>query len=556
MKKLKGIIVSSGIAIGSAKIVDRVKLQIKKKSIQHHEIEDELIKFEKSVEHVVKDIDNLIEDISQTENKEILTTHKMILQDPEFSKSIINLVSKELLSLEQAINDHFTDIVKLFNKMENKYYAERAHDYEDVAYRLLGHILKQKTDNLNKLDENSILIMRNISPSGITRVFEKKIKGLCTEKGSKTSHSSIIARSMNLPTLVGIPGLLDSVQEDQQVIIDGNDGQIIISPDKETLSYYKKKLAMETAEWEKLQEIINLESKTKDGKKITLMSNIEIPVETRQVVNFKSEGIGLFRTEFLFLDREELPSENEQYRIYKNIAEKIAPFPLVIRTIDVGGDKLSKILNIENEANPNLGCRGIRFSLEHHPIFKIQIKAILRANIYGNVKIMFPMISGVGEVIKAKKVIEQCKKELENKNVEFNGNIQIGSMIEIPSAALTSDLISEECDFLSIGTNDLVQYTLAVDRDNDAVESYYDPYHRSVIQLIKMTIDNAHQKGIKVALCGELASEKDFIPILIGLGIDELSVSPGRLLTTKKEILNCESKKCEKSSEGILNKKR
>ena len=556
MKKLKGIIVSSGIAIGSAKIVDRVKLQIKKKSIQHHEIEDELIKFEKSVEHVVKDIDNLIEDISQTENKEILTTHKMILQDPEFSKSIINLVSKELLSLEQAINDHFTDIVKLFNKMENKYYAERAHDYEDVAYRLLGHILKQKTDNLNKLDENSILIMRNISPSGITRVFEKKIKGLCTEKGSKTSHSSIIARSMNLPTLVGIPGLLDSVQEDQQVIIDGNDGQIIISPDKETLSYYKKKLAMETAEWEKLQEIINLESKTKDGKKITLMSNIEIPVETRQVVNFKSEGIGLFRTEFLFLDREELPSENEQYRIYKSIAEKIAPFPLVIRTIDVGGDKLSKILNIENEANPNLGCRGIRISLEHHPIFKIQIKAILRANIYGNVKIMFPMISGVGEVIKAKKIIEQCKKELENENVEFNGNIQIGSMIEIPSAALTSDLISEECDFLSIGTNDLVQYTLAVDRDNDAVESYYDPYHRSVIQLIKMTIDNAHQKGIKVALCGELASEKDFIPILIGLGIDELSVSPGRLLTTKKEILNCESKKCEKSSEGILNKKR
>jgi len=552
MKKLKGIIVSSGIAIGLAKIIEKEKLQIKKKSIQHYEIEDELLKFEKSVEHVNKDIDNLIEDISHPENKKILTTHKMILQDPEFSKSITNLVSKELVSLEQAINDHFTDIVKLFNKMENEYYAERANDYEDVAYRLLGHILKQKTDNLNKLDENSILIMRNISPSGITRVFEKKIKGLCTEKGSKTSHSSIIARSMNLPTLVSVHDLMDSVQENQQVIIDGNNGQIIISPGRETLTKYKKLLAIETAEWEKLQEIINLDSQTKDGKKITLMSNIEIPAETSQVTRFKSEGIGLFRTEFLFLDREELPTEDEQFKIYKSIAEKIAPFPLVIRTIDVGGDKLTKILNIENEANPNLGCRGIRISLEHHPVFKIQIRAILRANVSGNVKIMFPMISGVEEVIKAKKIIEQCKKELQNEKVEFNGNIEIGSMIEIPSAALTSDLISEECDFLSIGTNDLVQYTLAVDRDNDAVESYYDPYHRSVMQLIKMTIENAHKKGIKVALCGELASEKDFIPILIGLGIDELSVSPGRLLTTKKEILKCEFQKCEKYSNKIL----
>ena len=555
MKTLKGVIVSPGIAIGLAKIIEREKLQIKKKSIQHHEIDDELAKFEKSVEHVVKDIDNLIEDISHQENKEILTTHKMILQDPEFSKSITNLVSEELLSLEQAINDHFSDIVKLFDKMKNKYYAERANDYEDVAYRLLSQILKQKTDSLNKLDENSILIMRNISPSSITRVFEKKIKGLCTEKGSKTSHSSIIAKSMNLPTLVSVPRLMDSVREDQQVIVDGNNGLIIISPDKGTLSEYKKLIVIETAEREKLQQIIDIESITKDGKNITLMSNIEIPEEINQVINYKSQGIGLFRTEFLFLDREELPTEEEQFGIYKKIAEKIAPFPLVIRTIDVGGDKLSKILNIENDANPNLGCRGIRISLEHHPGFKTQVKAILRANIPGNIRIMFPMIASVEEVIKAKKIIEQCINDLQEEKVEFNRDVKIGSMIEVPSAALTSDLIAEECDFLSIGTNDLVQYTLAVDRDNNAVESYYDPFHRSVIQLIKMTIDNAHQKGISIALCGELASEKDFIPILIGLGIDELSVSPGRLLTTKKEIIANEYKKCKKYCEEILNKK-
>ncbi len=553
MEIIKGIAVSSGIGIGYAKLVRKEKLLIKRKTIRNHEIENELLHFEKSVNHVVKDIDTLIEDLSHSKvNKEILTTHKMILQDPEFSNKITKLISSELYSLENAINEHFSSLVELFNNMDNEYFSLRSQDYEDVADRLLGHLLKQEKDYFEKLDENSILIIENITPSGVTKAYEKKIKGFCTEKGSKNSHSSIIARSMNLPSVSGISKILSIIKEEQLLIIDGSKGLLIISPDEKTLKEYRELHKREEDEKHKLQKLKNIESRTKDGKRILLMCNIEIPEEIELVLKYNSDGIGLFRTEFLFIGRIELPTENEQYEIYKKISKSCAPKPVIIRTIDVGGDKLSEILNIEHEENPNLGCRGIRISLENIPVFKTQIKAILRANSKGNVKIMFPMISSVDEVIKAKEVIEICKNELKKEKIAFNPEIEIGAMIEVPSAAITSDLIAEECDFLSIGTNDLIQYTLAVDRDNQTVVSYYQPNHPAVIKLMKTTIVNAHKKGVKVAICGEMASELEFIPILIGLGIDELSVSPGKILLIKKEILQCDSKETAKDGNLIL----
>jgi len=547
MKKIKGLAVSPGIAIGFAKLVRKEKLLIKRKTIQDYEIEDELSHFEKSVGHVVKDIDTLIADLSHSKvNKEILTTHKMILQDPEFSIKITNLISKELFSLEYAIKEHFSSLVELFKNMDNEYFSLRSQDYEDVAERLLCHLLKQEKDYFEKLDENSILILENITPSGVTKAYEKKIKGFCTETGSKNSHSSIIARSMNLPSVSGISKILSIIKEDQLIIIDGSKGLLIISPDEQTLKEYRELFQKEEEEKNKLQKLKNIESRTKDGKRILLMCNIEIPEELEQVLKYNSDGIGLFRTEFLFIGKIEFPTENEQYEIYKKIAERCAPKPVIIRTIDVGGDKLSEILNIEHEENPNLGCRGIRISLENIPVFKTQIRAILRANSKGNVKIMFPMISSVDEVIKAKEIIEICKNELEKEKIAFNSKIEIGAMIEIPSAAITSDSIAKECDFLSIGTNDLIQYTLAVDRDNQTVASYYQPNHPAVIKLMKTTVENAHKKGAKVAICGEMASDLEFIPLLIGLGIDELSVSPGKILLIKNEILKCNSKKSEK----------
>ncbi|MCK5052413.1 MAG: phosphoenolpyruvate--protein phosphotransferase [Candidatus Cloacimonetes bacterium] len=553
MKKIKGNSVSAGIAIGKAKIIDKHELYIERKKILKREIEFELSRFKEDVEFVINELDKLIQDYTYSqENRDILESHKMILQDPEFNNRISKLISNDQNSLEQAINTYFTEAADIFSNMNNKYLSHRVIDFEDVAYRLLSHIMDERKDVLENVDENSILIMENISPSFVTKVFDKNIQGLCTERGSSNSHSSIIARSMNLPMLVNALGLLGNIKDGEDMIIDGNDGYVIISPTKKVLEKYQTIYKEEQKDRKGLLKLIDVEPITKDGKKIKLMSNIEIPQEIDQVLKYNSAGIGLFRTEFLFIDRDDLPTEEEQYEIYKDIAEQCKPNSVIIRTIDVGGDKLSNILNITYEENPNLGCRGIRISLQNIPIFKQQIKAILRANVQGNIKIMFPMISGVNELLKVKEIIEICSKELINTGIAFNADMELGAMIEIPSAVITSDSIVDECDFLSIGTNDLIQYTLAVDRDNQSISNYYKPTHPSVIRSIKLTVDNAHKVGKKVAVCGEMASEKEYVKLLLALGVDELSVSPGRLLLIKKEIINCNITEIKSKLDKIL----
>ena len=476
----------------------------------------------------------------------------MILQDPEFNDKISKLISEDQNSLEQAINTYFTEAIDIFSNMNNNYLSHRVNDFEDIAYRLLSHIMDERKDVLAGVNENSILLMENISPSFVTKVFDKNMQGLCTERGSRNSHSSIIARSMNLPMLVNTLGLLGNINDGEDLIIDGNDGYVIISPTKKVLAKYQAIYKKEQKVQKGLLKLIDVKPITKDGKEIKLMSNIEIPQEIDQVLKYDSAGIGLFRTEFLFMDREDLPTEEEQYKIYKDIAEKCKSNSVIIRTIDVGGDKLSNILNITFEENPNLGCRGIRISLQNIPIFKRQIKAILRANVQGNIKIMFPMISGVNELLKVKEIIKICTKELINNGIAFNADMELGAMIEIPSAVITSDSIAEECDFLSIGTNDLIQYTLAVDRDNQSISDYYKPTHPSVFRSIKLTVDNAHKIGKKVAVCGEMASEKKYVKLLLALGVDELSVSPGRLLIIKKEIIDCDIAEMKLKLDKIL----
>ena len=553
MKKIRGNSVSSGVAIGKAKIIQKHELYIERKKILKSEIKFELSRFKNDVEFVISELDKLIQDYTYSqENRDILESHKLILQDPEFNNRISKLISEDQNCLEQAINTYFAEAVDIFSSINNKYLSHRVIDFEDVAYRLLSHIMDERKDILEDVDENSILLMENISPSFVTKVFDKNIRGLCTERGSRNSHSSIIARSMNLPMLVNTLGLLGNIKDGEDMIIDGNDGFVIISPTKSVLEKYQAIYKEEQSIQKRLLKLIDVESITKDGKKIKLMSNIEIPHEIDQVLKFNSAGIGLFRTEFLFIDREDLPTEEEQFEIYKDIAKQCLPNSVIIRTIDVGGDKLSNILNITYEENPNLGCRGIRISLQNIPIFKQQIKAILRANIHGNIKIMFPMISGVNELLKVKEIIETCCKELINTGIAFNADMELGAMIEIPSAVITSDSIAEECDFLSIGTNDLIQYTLAVDRDNQSISDYYKPNHPSVIRSIKLTVDNAHKMGKKVAVCGEMASEKKYVKLLLALGVDELSVSPGRLLIIKKEILDCDIAKMKLKLDKIL----
>jgi len=553
MRKIKGIAVSAGVAFGRVRILTRKKIVIKNKAIVKEQIETELIRFSTSVEEMVNELDQLICNLSENdESAAILSTQKMILEDPEFTSNIKQLIEKDLMSLEQAVHQHFTAVMDLFKSMKNDYFAERSSDYEDIAHRFLYHIMPGEVDVLADLEEDSIIVSGNITPSGVTKLYEKNIQGIVTEKGSNNSHSSIIARSMNLPYVARINGLLDLVKNGELIIVDGLAGEIILDPDKETRDKFQKILDQRKQEREELNKLIGVECVSRDGKKIGLMSNIEIPDEISIVNEIASTGIGLFRTEFLFIDRDELPDEEEQYLIYRKIAEAIYPHPLVIRTIDVGGDKLSKVLNLENEENPNLGCRGIRISLQNKPVFRTQIKAILRAGKDLNIKIMFPMISSQGELIQVEKIIEECKADLRNKNCGFDGNIKIGAMIEIPSAAITSDCIASESDFLSIGTNDLIQYTLAADRDNQTVDEYYIPHHPSVLRLIKLTIKNAHEQNIKVAVCGEMASQIKFVPLLLGMGIDELSVSPGQYLKIKKLILDLDISALEPLADKIL----
>lgn len=557
MEKLKGISISNKSAIGKAYIIKQEEVVISKTNINKEEVNEELARFKTSVKHVVNEIEELIENYSYLkENKDILTTHKMILKDPEFINKVNTLIKEELLSMEHAIHKHFTEIIDFFKNMDNEYYAQRSSDYKDVANRLFDHILKYRKNYFEELEENSILIMDDVTPFIVTKAYEKNAAGICIEKGSKNSHSSIIARSMNVPMIIQLENLLDKVSNDDLLVIDGRNNELYINPDKYTLTKFQSIIRTEKEKQRKLQELISVSTKTKDGHAYPLMCNIEIPEEMSAVKKVDAGGIGLFRTEFLFMDRDKLPDEDEQFRLYKRIADQMHPHPVIIRTVDIGGDKLSQILNIKYEANPNLGFRGIRLSLAYKPLFKTQIKAILRANQQGNVKVMFPMVSNLDEVLQAKKIVYECIEELKQAKVSISDTIEIGTMIEIPSAALISDILAPECDFFSIGTNDLVQYTLAVDRDNTLVNDYYQPAHLSVIRLIKTTIENAHAHNIKVAVCGEMASDFRFTEIFLGLGVDELSVSPGQYLEIKNTILKLSCKQAQRNATELLHTNR
>jgi phosphotransferase system enzyme I (PtsI) len=552
-KRIQGLPISGGVGIGKASVIIPKEIIISKGNILRDEVNSELERFDHSIQHALDEIDHLIENYAYTKNNQnILKTHKMILKDPEFLEKVKKLIREDLFNLEKAVDQHFREVIELFSKMDNEYMAERANDFKDVKKRLLSHITNQASDNILEVGSGNIVIMPEITPSEITSVFDKKIAGLITETGSKTAHSSILARSFGIPTVSGLPNISKEIEDDTIVIVDGYKGEIIIDPDAKTLKEYQAIVERDKEEKGKLEKLIDQKVQTLDGKQIKLKCNVEIPEEMPQVQRVNADGIGLMRTEFIFIDKEELPTEEEQFNIYKNIVEKMGDREVTIRTIDVGGDKLSKILNLTKEQNPNLGCRGIRVSLLYPEIFKVQIRAILRANKFGNIALMFPMISSIKELHDSKKIVQECIKELENEKVEFDSNIKIGVMIEIPSAAITSDVFAKECDFFSIGTNDLIQYTLAVDRGNEQVNEYFQPLNPAVLNLINLTIKNSHKNNITSSICGEMASEIKYIEMLIGMGIDELSVSPGLFLAVKNKILSTNYKKAKKIAEQVL----
>jgi phosphotransferase system enzyme I (PtsI) len=547
MMQIKGLAVSPGIVIGKAKIIKQRRLEIKKRVIAESEIMGEISKFDKAIDGILLETDKFIEYYTTNkDDKEIFESHQMILQDPELKTEVIKLIKEDLICLEQAIHQHFNKVAVYFDSLDNDFFAQKATDYIDVSHRILNFLIGKKGFKQTKLDEGDIPIFYSTTPTQVVQISKEGVKGFYVEKGSETSHNSIIARSFGLACVVGVPNIFNEVKDGDTIILDGIVGEIWINPTDEVLADYKIKIAQAELEKKHLQEIVSKDIPLIDGKKLSLKINVEIPEEVDFIQNLNADGIGLFRTEFLYMDRDSLPTEDEQFEIYKQMVTKMEGKPMTIRTFDLGGDKFANIFTMAKEANPFLGNRGLRFSLSRPNIFRTQINAILRASAFGKIKIMFPMVIGTSDFLKAKRFVKKAISNLLNKGYDLDENIEIGVMVEIPSAAICSKELAKHVDFFSIGTNDLIQYTLSVDRTNDLLNSYYIPHHPAVLSLIKLTAESAKQNNIPVSVCGAMASNNKYIPLLLALGIDKLSISPSAFLSIKHEIINLDTTKMTK----------
>ncbi len=554
---LNGVSGSSGIAMGRALIRHKEKISVTSKYITKNSIDNEIKRLEDAVDKEITEIDSIIDKYTQDkQEKKLLNSHKMILQDPELYDKVINLIKHGQYTAEYSLQQYLRKVSESFAKMKNDYFAERVYDFEDAVLRLINRLNGNKNliDDvfITANDKAVILVLEDISPTDVAKSYHSNVNGICLSRGSKTSHTTIIARALGLPVVVGVSELFEKVSEDDQLIIDSNQARVIINPDKETYAKYKEQLVREEEEKNGLSKIVHEPVRTADGKKLQLLCNIELEEEIDTVLQNNADGIGLFRTEYIFIEKQHLPTEDEQYDIYHKLALRMKGRQLIIRTYDLGGDKLADSIELQTEKNPFLGCRGIRLSLRYPEIFKTQIKALIRANEIGNISVMFPMVASGSDVVQALKIVDQCKKELLKDNLPHNPNIKIGAMIEIPSAVFCIAELAHYCDFFSIGTNDLVQYTLAADRDNKNVEKYYDPYNPAVIKLIALTLINAHRFGKPVSICGEVAVEKDYLPLLIGLDIDSISVNPALLLNVKRNISECNYKESKQLVKKLI----
>ena len=546
---IKGKGISKGIGFGKVFIFEKRKRKIKKVIVENSE--NELEKFKTALNKVEKEIEETIQQSSGTK-KEIMNAYLMILKDPTLVIETENLIKNLKYNAEYAIEERFNKIIEMFKKINDEYMAERAKDIIDIKEKLLDKILKDENIKLNKLPQNIIIVAKELTTSETAKLDFKNVSGIITEIGGVNSHTAIMARTHSIPLITEIHNINEIFNNEQYICMNGSTGEIFINPTKEEENNLLEQQKLIEEEKNKLEEYKNKETKTKDGFKVELVSNIGIPSDVEKVIESTAEGIGLFRTEFLYMDNEKMPTEEEQFLSYKEVAEKMQGKPVIIRTLDVGGDKEIKYLNLPKEENPFLGFRAIRICLANIEMFKIQLRAILKASAYGNISIMIPMISSIEELRKTKQIVEECKKELQEKNIKFKKDIKLGIMIEIPSTAIMAEQFAKECDFFSIGTNDLIQYTVAVERGNEKISNLYSKYNPAVIRLIKMAIDGAHKEGIFCGMCGEVAGDSKFIPILVGMGLDEFSMNSNKILQARKVITNLEKKQCEKLVENII----
>lgn len=537
--EFQGIGVSAGIIIGKAFRLEKESYDIKPTWIGDHEVEQEVERFLAAIS-ASKDqllmIRKRVESLADNEHLHIIDAHLMILEDQMLVNETVEYIRRHRLSAEWSLKRVLDKLKEQFERLEDPYFKERKDDLTHIGNRIFNNLLGFSHNNLAELREDVIVVAHDLSPADTANMRKERVIAFVTEVGSKTSHTAIMAHSLEIPAVVGVTGIYDAVKTGESLIVDGITGLVHVSPPQETfITYLDRQRQFKYYERE-LQKIKDLPAVTTDNKKVTLMANIEFINEVKVVLERGGEGIGLYRTEFLYMNRYYLPSEAEHFRAYKMLVEQIAPYPAVIRTLDIGGDKFISQLDIYDELNPVLGLRAIRLCLEHVDLFKTQLRAILKASHYGKIKIMYPMISGLDELRSANAVLEEVKAELRQEGTPFDENIPVGIMIEIPSAAITSDILAEEAAFFSIGTNDLIQYSIAIDRVNKNVAYLYEPLHPAILRLISMVIKSAHAKGISTGMCGEMASDPKYTLLLLGLGLDQYSTNADALLKIKKII--------------------
>ena len=549
----KGIAGSEGIGIGKVVLIEEHDLTVEKKSVT--DTDAELKRLQDAIEKFVSITNEMADKMAKTvgeQDADILRGHIIMLQDPMIEEQISALMISEKISAEMALEQVLDQTAEMFATVPDELIQQRATDLMDIKSRMLKILMGIEEVDISQVPANTVLVARDLTPSMTAGINQANIAGILTEVGGRTSHSAILARAMEIPAVLSIEGICGIVKNGDTVVLDGSKGEAIVNPDEATVKEFEKKFADYAAEKELLKAYKGKPSQTKDGVKVELVSNIGKPEDADKVVECDGEGIGLFRTEFLFMDRDSVPTEEEQFEAYKKVAETMKGKPVIIRTLDIGGDKAIPYLGLETEENPFLGFRAIRFCLKRRDIYEVQLRALLRASAFGDIKIMVPLVTGVDELRAVKVILEDVKRQLDKDGIAYNKDVKVGVMMETPAACMMADALAKEADFFSIGTNDLTGYTMAVDRGNAKVAYLYSTYNPAVLRAIKRIIECGKAEGIMVGMCGEAAADPKLIPLLLAFGLDEFSVSATSVLKTRKTISDCNIDECKALAEKVM----